>query len=162
MPIERITLEELSKISDKAERINVSDYVRSMAEEAATRFCDNCKYTAQRGKRSYSEYAGYDYGDHIYIFTDRSAINEGKGTIVDWAEFRTYPKHEEDIKIIDDFIYAVGVFIKKAGISKFNIKKISVESPPSVWVDTYSFFGLHHHGDHISVPSWYVEISTQW
>ena len=96
MPIERITLEELSKISDKAVHINVSNHVRDIAEGAAKVFCDSCKYAAQKGQRSYSGYAAGQYTLHRYIFTDRSAIQENKNTIVDWTEFSTLSSGDEE------------------------------------------------------------------
>lgn len=163
MPIERITLEELSKISDKAVHINVSNHVRDIAEGAAKVFCDSCKYAAQKGQRSYSGYAAGQYTLHRYIFTDRSAIQENKNTIVDWTEFSTLSSgDEESISILDDFIYAVSIFVKKAGISKVDIRKVLVESPPRVRVKKFSFLGLHCRHENVPVPSWYVVISTEW
>ena len=158
--MERITLEDLSKISDKAVRINVSDHVRDMAEGAAKVFCDSCKYAAQKGQRSYSGYALDKYVYERYIFIDRSAIKGGKNIFIQWSDF--CQQSEENADIIDDFIYAVSVFIKQAGISKFDIKKIPVEIPPVVRVKTYSFWGLHCHEENLPVPSWYVIISTEW
>ena len=158
MSAERITLEELSKISDKAEKINVSDHVRFLAEDAANSFCRSCKYAAQKGERFYSEYAQRD--SHRYIFVDKDAIRGGKNVYVD--DLFTGWDHEENVCIIDDFIYAIGVFIKQVGILKFDIKKVPVESPPTVRVTTYSCFGLFHHVESVPVPSWYVVISTEW
>lgn len=157
--MEHITLEELSKISDKAVHIDVSDYVRFLAEGVAEGFVINCKYAAQQGRRSYSTYAADKYVYNSYIFTDRNAVKGGKHIFIEWSEFCV--QNEESVDIIDDFIYAVRVFIKQAGISKVNIKKVPLNSPPCVGVESFNFL-RRPRWEHIPVPSWYVAISAEW
>lgn len=157
--MEHITLEELSRISDKAVHIDVSDHVRFLAKGVAEGFVINCKHAAQKGRRSYSTYAADKYVYNSYIFTDRNAITGGKHIFIEWSEFCV--QNEESVDIIDDFIYAVSVFIKQAGISKVNIKKVPLASPPHVAVERY-YFLRRPQWELVPVPSWYVAISAEW
>lgn len=153
------TLEELLKISEQAEHLNVSDEVRYIAERVAKSFSIGCVAAAQKGKRFYSAYAA-EY-NHKYIFVDRSAVKGEKNITVEWGGFYAGGE-EKSVDIIDDFIMAVKAFIEKEGILKYDIRKVSVDPPRSVGVCIRSFGGLHYHREHVPVPCWYIQISTEW
>lgn len=160
MAMERISLEELANISEDARRLRVNDSVRSIAEGAAKAFCRSCRSAAQKGNRSCSEFARDEFVYRNYIFVDRSAVEKSRNTVIEWSDFRQI--NEQTAEIVQDFMDAVAVFLREAGISAFTIQKVPAEPLPLVRVKTYSFFGMRRRDENVPVPSWHVLISAKW